>query len=81
MVGLGALGGIGAGALGATSPMNALSALGNNPLTGGGSSATNGDQTFNNNAKFGGLTYGNTGVNPWLIAGLASLVLVYMLKK
>ncbi|TMP70542.1 hypothetical protein CWB76_10200 [Pseudoalteromonas sp. S1609] len=78
MVGLGALGGLGTGALGATNPM---SALGANPLTGGGSSAKNGDQTFNSNATFGGLNYGGTGVNPWLIAGIAGLALVYMLKK
>ena len=78
MVGLGALGGLGAGAMGAANPM---SALGGGGMTGGGSSAENGDQTFNSTAKFGGLNYGGTGVSPWLIAGLAGLVLVYMLKK
>ncbi|MEZ7278675.1 hypothetical protein [Pseudoalteromonas sp. 68 DY56-GL68] len=77
MVGLGALGGMGAGALGAMNPMSALGG----GMTGGGSSATSGDQGFDSNATFGGLNYGGTGVNPWLIAGLAGLALVYMLKK
>ena len=78
MVGLGALGGLGAGALGATNPM---SALGANPLTGGGSSASNGDQTFNADSKFGGLNYGGEGVSPLLIFGLVGLGVAYMVLK
>jgi hypothetical protein len=79
MVGLGALGGMGAGALGAANPMSALGG----GMTGGGSSASNGDQGFDSTATFGGLNYGGTGVNPWLVGGLvvAALATVYLLKK
>lgn len=81
MFDLGALGGLGAGALGATNPMSALGALGQNPLTGGGSSASNGDQTFNADSKFGGLNYGGEGVSPWLLFGLVGLGVAYMVLK
>jgi len=49
--------------------------------SGGASSATAGDQTFGSTTHFGGLNYGGTGVNPWLLFGLAGLALVFIMKK
>ncbi|WP_171037518.1 MULTISPECIES: hypothetical protein [unclassified Pseudoalteromonas] len=49
--------------------------------SGGASSAKNGDQSFGASTTFGGLNYGGTGVNPWLLFGLAGLALVFIMKK
>ncbi|WP_282131403.1 hypothetical protein [Pseudoalteromonas aliena] len=50
-------------------------------VSGGASSAKNGDQSFGASTTFGGLNYGGTGVNPWLLFGLAGLALVFIMKK
>lgn len=49
---------------------------GSMPITGGAATATVGDQRFEGQASFGGINNGGTGVNPWLLAGLAVLVVV-----
>lgn len=52
-------------------------------ITGGAATATNGDTAFSSDAKFGGLNYG-TGVNIYVVVGLAVLALgafVYVQTK
>ncbi|SJN25501.1 hypothetical protein [Pseudoalteromonas sp. JB197] len=50
-------------------------------VSGGASSAENGDQSFGSTTNFGGLNYGGTGVSPWLLFGIAGLALVFIMKK
>ncbi|MAD77121.1 MAG: hypothetical protein CML20_20450 [Rheinheimera sp.] len=71
------------GGLGALGSITGGAPISGSPMTGGGSSAKNGDQLFKSNATFGGLNYGGTGVNPLLVGGLvvAALATVYLLKK
>jgi hypothetical protein len=65
--------------------LGALSSLtggGGMSASGGDATSGNGDQDFNSNTSFGGLNYGDTGIDPTvLVIGVVIVALFFLVKK
>lgn len=66
--------------MGGMAGMAGMGATGMPPISGGDATSGNGDQTYTNNTRFGGMTY-NKGIPQWAIFAAVGVALVLVFGR